>query len=281
MEQVAAKDVRLPSGRLHLEERGAGEAPLVVAIPGLSANLRGFDFLAERLADDHRVVAVDLRGRGQSDVTALGSYGWGNHARDILWIADALGADHFDVLGQSMGAFVAMEIARQSPGRMRSAVLLDACGVPDPQTVPPIRAAVERLGAVHPSFEAYLGVVRQLGTVRPWSEYWERYFRYELVDVPGGVRARSDRAAVLEDAEYGEQHDPHQLWPFLVSLPVLLIRATQPLLGETGFIVPASERDAFLAAVPGASVVEVDANHYGVNTHEQTGEAVRTFLTRD
>jgi pimeloyl-ACP methyl ester carboxylesterase len=274
---VSQHDFRLPSGLVHTEIRGPAGATILLAVPGLSANLRGFDFLAERLVDTHTVVALDLRGRGQSEVTGSGTYGWPNHARDVLGVADALGAAEFTVLGQSMGAFVAMELARLAPSRLRAAVFLDACGLPDPETVAPIRAAVDRLGTVYPSFEGYLALVQQLGTVRPWSPYWERYFRYELADVPGGVRARSDRAAVLEDAEYGEQHDPHALWGRL-SMPVLLVRATQPLLGASGFIVPEAERDAFLATVPSASLVEVDANHYGVNTHPASAEAIGRFL---
>lgn len=275
---VTQLDFELASGCLHAEDRGPAGETLVLAIPGLSANLRGFDFLAERLASRCRVVAVDLRGRGNSDVSPPGTYGWARHARDVIGVADALGIDEFVVLGQSMGAFVAMEVARQAPGRLSAAVLIDACGLPDPETIGPIRAAVERLGVVYPSFAGYLALVQQLGTIRPWSPYWERYFRYELADVPGGVRARSDRAAVLEDADYGDQHAPGDLWADL-TMPILLARATQPLVGETGFIVPDAERDAFLAAVRSASLVEIDANHYGINTHPATAEAIEAFLT--
>jgi|BarGraNGADG00212_1021973.scaffolds.fasta_scaffold18355_3 pimeloyl-ACP methyl ester carboxylesterase len=113
-----------PSGRIHAERRGSGDS-LVLGIPGLSANLRGFDFLAERLVDAHTVVVLDLRGRGQSEVTGPGTYGWANHARDVLALADALGAAQFAVVGQSMGAFVAMQIARQAP---------DGCGRPSSST---------------------------------------------------------------------------------------------------------------------------------------------------
>ena len=274
---VTPLDFELASGRIHAEDRGPRDEILVIGVPGLSANLRGFDFLAERLADRRRVVTLDIHGRGHSEVTPPGTYGWANHARDVIGVADALGVDEFVVLGQSMGAFVAMEVARQAPGRLRAAVLLDACGLPDPETIAPIRAAVERLGAVYPSFAGYLALVQQLGTVRPWSSYWERYFRYELADVPGGVRARSDHAAVIEDADYGESHSPGDLWPSL-GMPVLLARATQPLVGASGFIIPEAERDAFLATVESASLVEVDANHYGINTHPATAEAIEAFL---
>ncbi len=270
-------DLALPSGRVHAERRGSPGTPLVIGVPGLSANLRGFDFLAERLAGTHTVVAVDLRGRGLSEATPPGTYGWPAHARDVVAVADALGAARFSLLGQSMGAAVAMEVARLAPGRLEEAVLIDACGQPDPSTAAPIRASVERLGAVYPSLEGYLALVRQLGTVRPWSPYWEGYFRYELEEVPGGVRARSRREAVLEDADYGDRHDPADLWPYL-TMPVLLVRATQPLVGERGFVVPEEVRDAFLAAVPSAAVVEVDGNHYGVNTHPDAAEAAARFL---
>jgi len=271
-------DLHLANGDLHAEWFGAARGRLVVCVPGLSANLRGFDFIAERISDPaHRVVALDLRGRGQSQVTGPGTYGWVHHAEDVLGVADALGASRFDVVGQSMGAAVAMEIARLAPQRLGSVVLIDACGTPDPATVPLIRAAVERLGSVYPSVEAYLDLVQRLGTIRPWSPYWERYFRYELAPVPGGVRARSDRAAVLEDASYGEEHDPSPLWPHL-TMPVLLLRATQELFAGAGFIVPIGERDAFLAAVPATRLVEVDANHYGINTHEVASEAIAAFL---
>ena len=271
-------DLHLASGDLHAEWFGAERGRLVVCIPGLSANLRGFDFIAERVADPaHRIVSLDLRGRGQSQVTGPGTYGWIHHAEDVLGVADALGASRFDVVGQSMGAAVAMEIARLAPQRLGSVVLIDVCGVPDPTTVPLIRAAVERLGSVYPSVEAYLDVVQRLGTIRPWSPYWERYFRYELAPVEGGVRARSDRAAVLEDATYGEEHDPRTLWPYL-TMPTLLLRATQELFEGAGYIVPPAERDDFLAAVPSARLVEVDANHYGINTHPASAEAIATAL---
>ena len=63
-------DIPLGSGRLRVRRWGAADAPAVVCVPGLSANLCGFDRLAERLAGDTlQLVAIDLRGRGRSEVT--------------------------------------------------------------------------------------------------------------------------------------------------------------------------------------------------------------------
>jgi pimeloyl-ACP methyl ester carboxylesterase len=278
-------DLQLPSGRIHAKRLGSPEAPLAICLPGLSANLVGFDFLAERLAGDQiQVVAVDLRGRGRSEVTPPGTYGWVNHARDVFTIADALGAPRFSLLGQSMGGAVAMTCAWLDASRLERMVLIDVCGAPDESVLAPIAAAVNRLGAVYPSVDAYIGMVRQIGTVEPWSEYWERYFHYELRETDGGVAARSDRQAVLEDGAFGagayafgDRSGVYALWSRL-SMPVLLLRASRELLPGFGFVVPPSCRDRFVREVAGAEVLEVDANHYGINTHPESAAAIARFL---
>jgi pimeloyl-ACP methyl ester carboxylesterase len=110
-------DIRLESGRLRVRRWGAAEAPAVVCVPGLSANLCGFDRLAERLAGGTllQLVAIDLRGRGRSEVTGAGTYGWRNRARDVLGVADAVGAPSFAIIGQSSGAAIAMTCAQLEP----------------------------------------------------------------------------------------------------------------------------------------------------------------------
>lgn len=276
--QAAEFDLDLPSGRFHAERFGSPDDPLVLCVPGLSANLKGFDFIGERIVGDGlQVVAIDLRGRGRSDVTAPGTYGWLAHARDLLDAARALGADRFSVIGQSMGGYVAMQAAALDAARIERIVLVDVCSTPDPGVVPPIVASVERLGSVYLSFDTYLELVRGLGTIVPWSEYWERYFRYDLEPVEGGVRARSNRDAVLEDLRYGGEHTAYEFWPHL-TMPVLLLRASKELLPGSGYIVPAAERDRFLREVAAARAVEVDANHYGINTHPDSVAAIRDFF---
>lgn len=250
----------------------------MLCVPGLSSNGRAFDHLAERLAaDGRRVVALDLRGRGLSAATAAGTYGWPNHARDVLEAAGLLSDAPVDLVGHSMGAFVGMQAVALAPARVRRLVLVDAVGPPEPQTIETIRRAVERLGAVYRSADDYLGRIREIGSVVPWSERWEGAFRYELVEAEGGVRARTDRSAVLEDLAYGEAHDPRELWAGL-AIPALLVRAALAILPGQGFVVSAADRNAFIVQVPGAEVVEVDANHYGVMTHEATASAISRFL---
>ena len=153
---------------------------------------------------------------------------------------------------------------------------------PSRAVLPPIRAAASRLDDVHPSVEAYLALVQSLGTVRPWEPFWERCFRYDLQEVPGGVRARTSAAAVLEDFAYGEAHDPAALWP-LLQRPALLLRAGEPILPADSthpgaWVLAQADVPRFLATVPDAEAEEVGANHYGIVAAPRTGELVAEFL---
>ena len=278
-------DVNLTTGRLHAKRYGAPDAPLVLCVPGLSANLMSFEFLAERLGLPVQLVAVDLRGRGKSDVTEPGTYGWVNHAADLFAIADHLGAANFSLIGHSMGAAVAMAAAAQDAARLHRVALVDLCGTPDASTAGPIGASVARLGAVHPSVEGYLEIVRKLGVIEPWSEYWERYYRYELQPVEGGVAARTSRAAVMEDVmfgagafAFGDAAGVYGLWRSL-TMPVLLVSASREMIPGTGFIVSRRDRERFPAAVPTATAVDIDANHYTIATSDAAVSAIGEFLT--
>lgn len=276
-------DLQLPSGRLHAQRFGSTDAPLAICLHGLSANMKTFDFLGERLGGSElQLLAVDLRGRGRSDVTPPGTYGLDRHARDVFGVADLLGADRFSVIGHSMGAGVALScLAQNGAQRIERVVLIDLCGAPEPASGPLIAAAVARLGSTYPSVEGYLELVKQIGTVSPWSDYFERYLRYELEPLPeGGVRARSSREACLEDQATfgpGRVERLYEYWP-AIRQPVLLLRAARELLPCQGFLVSAADRDRFAREVPSARVVEIDANHYGIITAQASADAIGDFF---
>jgi pimeloyl-ACP methyl ester carboxylesterase len=194
----------------------------------------------------------------------------------VLQAAERLGFQSFDLIGHSMGAFVAMQAANLAPARVRRLVLVDGLGIPDRSVIPPILASVQRLGVAYPSAAVYLEQVRSKGAAVPWDELWKAHFAYELETVPGGVSPRTSKAAVLEDAAYGGTHDASTFWRAL-TMPTLLLRATQPLL-QTGFVVGEKLRDEFLHVVPSATNVEIDANHYGVMAAPATLRAIVDFL---
>lgn len=278
-------DLQLPSGRIRARRFGSPAAPLVIGIPGISANLCAFDYLGERLGGDHlQFVAIDLRGRGFSDVTPPGTYGPRSHAADVLAVADALGAERFSLAGQSSGAIISMLVARDAGDRMDRLVLLDLCGAPDDSAVVPVEAGIQRLDAVFPSVEAYLELFKSRGVIADWSEYWERYLRYELKPVEGGVAARSHKPAVWEDhcwhkgmLTFGDDSTIYGFWKYL-RMPVLLLYALREIAPGFGYILPPPIAERFARDVPTAKAVPVDANHYEICTHADSAKAMAAFF---
>ena len=251
----------------------------MICIPGLSSNARAYDAISAALVGDgHEVVVLDLRGRGLSAPGKPGAHGWHRHAEDVLETARLLEFASFDLVGHSMGAFVAMQAAALRADVIRRLVLIDGVGVPEPAVIPPILAAAQRLERVYPSREEYCATVKSHGTAVPWDELWKEHYLYELEDVPGGVRPRTSKAAVFEDVVYGSQRDAKAFWRSL-GMPTLLVRAARPLTPGGGSVVGAALRDEFIRAVPSAKTLDVDANHYGVMAHPEALRAITGFLT--
>ncbi|GAA4285414.1 hypothetical protein GCM10022261_29450 [Brevibacterium daeguense] len=162
-------------------------APTVLAIHGVSASHRCFGLLAAALPGV-RIIAPDLRGRGRSSVLP-GPYGMPAHAEDLAAVLAVLAAGPVDVVGHSMGAFVAVVLAHRHPELVRSLVLVDG-GIP--LRVPAGLSADEVVQAV-------LGPVTErlemrFGSVDDYRRYWQRHpaFAGAWTD-PGGT------AALLED----------------------------------------------------------------------------------
>src|SRR5262245_43455032 len=87
--------------RLHYREAGGVGGP-VLCLHGIGSNARAWDGLAAALAPDYRVIAPDLRGRGESDKPD-GPYGLSAHEADALGLLDHRGIERAVVLGWSLG----------------------------------------------------------------------------------------------------------------------------------------------------------------------------------
>jgi 3-oxoadipate enol-lactonase len=273
-----ANRIQLTSGTLHVESNGDPLGRLILCVHGLSANCRSFDRFVPVLAGaGHHVVTMDLRGRGRSEITPAGSYGWDSHIRDLLEIADVYGADSFDVIGHSMGGFIGMSLAAQYPRRCSRLVLVDAVGEPEPSALLPITKSISRLGRTYPSAPDVLSHMQAAGSIAPWDEFWDSYFEWELEPVDKSVRIRTDLAAVSEDSAYASTHDVYELWPRL-RCPVLLVRASRPMVPGGGLVVSRADAERFATEARDARVVDVDTDHYSILISPPAISAVERFV---
>ena len=122
---MASRRLQLASG-IELNAIDEGSGPPLLMIPGWSQTAAAFGRNIEPLARHRRVVALDMRGHGESDKPATG-YRIARLAADLSEAMDALGlADGIDLLGHSMGASVIWSyLDLFGPARLRRLVLVD------------------------------------------------------------------------------------------------------------------------------------------------------------
>jgi pimeloyl-ACP methyl ester carboxylesterase len=128
-----------PAALAH-DDVGAG--PPLLLLHGHVLDRRAWAPCVEALAREHRVVACDLRGYGESPPPREGEpY---RHADDVLGLAAALGLERPALVGLSMGGGVALDAALLAPGAVSRLVLVDSFlpGRPlAPEVTGPMRAA--------------------------------------------------------------------------------------------------------------------------------------------
>ena len=119
-------------------------------MPGLTANAHSFDgLIAAGLNQKHRVLALDLRGRGLSDKPATG-YSMADHAADVLALLDSLGLEQVLLGGHSFGGLLTYYIAANFPERVSKLVVLDAGVVFNPRIQELLMPTLSRLGRFIP-----------------------------------------------------------------------------------------------------------------------------------
>ncbi|GGF19638.1 alpha/beta fold hydrolase [Subtercola lobariae] len=105
-------------GSLTVGEWGPADAPVVLAVHGITASHQAWRTVAALLPEFH-LIAPDLRGRGGSR-TLPGPFGMARHADDLADVLDHLGARHATVVGHSMGAFASLIFGLRHPALVES-----------------------------------------------------------------------------------------------------------------------------------------------------------------
>jgi pimeloyl-ACP methyl ester carboxylesterase len=110
---------------LHYHDWGSPERPPLVLLHGLSGNAWAFAPFARRLRDRLHILALDVRGHGDSDWSPDGAYQFADQAADVAAFADQLGLERFSLLGTSMGGMIALQYAGEHAGRLERLVIND------------------------------------------------------------------------------------------------------------------------------------------------------------
>jgi pimeloyl-ACP methyl ester carboxylesterase len=191
------QDWEAPPPRPGAPGGGAGRPPLLL-LHGLTQQSHVFDRVAARLAGRYRCLALDVRGRGESDWAPPDTYTIPRYVADVLGVLRALDLPAVHLLGTSMGGLIGLSLAATAPGALLSLGLNDVGPEIDPAGLARIRAQVGASPARFPDVEAAAAwtAAQEVPGRRPRSraELLEALRWAVRPDPAGGVRWKFDPA---------------------------------------------------------------------------------------
>jgi len=230
---------------------------VLVCVHGLTRCGRDFDYLAEAMAGEYRVVCPDIVGRGRSDwLRNKALYAIPQYCADIATLLARIGAEHVDWVGTSMGGLIGMALAIQPETPIRKLVLND---------VGPVitAASLERIGTYLGRVGSFDSIERAEAAVRfvsqPFGRLTDAQWRHLTVHV---VRQTADGqyemaydpgiAEAFRTAFAASEGKDLESWPLYdaITCPTLLLR------GADSDLLTAEAARAMTQRGPRAGLVE-------------------------
>jgi pimeloyl-ACP methyl ester carboxylesterase len=117
--------IKIQGAGLHYLEWGPPTNPPLLLLHGGSAHAHWWDHIAADLARDYRVLALDLRGHGDSAWTTPPAYEIEDYVADLAGVIAALKLAPLLLVGHSLGGFIALTYASANSEALRALVVVD------------------------------------------------------------------------------------------------------------------------------------------------------------
>lgn len=260
--------------------QGADAKTPVICLHGLTRNSRDFEELAPRIAAaGHDVIAIDVRGRGQSDHDPNpDNYNPGVYVQDVIGVLDQAGWDEAIFVGTSMGGLMTMIHASLQPERIKAAVLNDIGPVIDPKGLKRIQGYVGGAGPFK-SWDEAADAVRTINGVafpnETGQDFWIAFAKRVCHETDTGEIAFQYDKNISKPVQSGDVAPP-DLWPFFDALapkPVLLIRGALTDLLNEATVQEMARRSPSMIRVDIANV-----GHAPLLTEPDARDAIDAFL---
>jgi pimeloyl-ACP methyl ester carboxylesterase len=268
--------------KLHYRDYpGDDTRPPILCIPGLTRNARDFEEVTARLAGDWRVLAIDLRGRGDSDYAKdSATYNPLVYVGDVLALLDELALPKIVAFGTSLGGIVTMLLAMQARERLAGALLNDVGPEIDPAGLSRIRSYVGRSNSFPTWMHAARAVEEANRDVYPgykiddWLKMAKRLY---YVNGAGRIVLDYDMKIAEPFREPGGEAAP-DMWPALsalAGLPVLIVR------GARSDVLSTVTAKRMTAELPASALVTVrNVGHTPTLSEPEVVKAMDALLMR-
>jgi pimeloyl-ACP methyl ester carboxylesterase len=123
-----SKFIEVDGVQVHVRILGEGEP--VFLLHGSFASLHTWDAWQQAMSPYYQTISLDFPGHGLTGPDSLKRYGVKDYSELVHALAQKLNIEQYHVAGNSMGGAVAMQLASDYPGNVRSLNLIDAAGAP-------------------------------------------------------------------------------------------------------------------------------------------------------
>jgi pimeloyl-ACP methyl ester carboxylesterase len=238
-------------------DTGNGD-PSLMFIHGWCCNHRHWRDQIPEFSRDHRVVAVDLRGLGDSDKPDQ-DYTVPLFAEDVAWLIREAGLERPVLIGHSMGGQIVLNVVRKYRDLVRAAVFVDSPMVPFSEDVKATLAPFIE-GLKSPAYQ-------NIATV---------FVKNFLFNDQSPVAMKDETAAIMTTAPQRLMHtamasitSEESMPAGALPVPSLFVRAATA--GAT--------EDELRTRYPGMDVVTVDCAHFiQMEKPEETNQIIREFV---
>ncbi len=246
------RDISVNGLRIHYLDWGTHGKPPLVLLHGVGRTAHNFDHLAPHFVADYHVIAVDLRGHGDSDWHPEAAYLVEDYVGDIEALIAQLGLRDIVLWGNSTGGRVAQVFAGMHP-ELSKAVIVEDVGPERPKEVSEGRAsrmAAEENGWASPEELVEHTKIRHPRTPEATLQNFVRH----------GSRRRADGRIVWKcDNGITRGFIPTELWRFIrnIKAPIIYI------LGGASKIVPPHTQEELKRTLPQVRITSMPGlGHY-------------------
>jgi esterase len=252
-QQPTDKFITVDGLRIHYLEWGSADKPPLIMLHGIGRVAHTFDHIAPHFASRYRVLAVDMRGHGDSAWDPKGAYLVEDYVKDIEAMARQLGLRNIVIWGNSTGGRVAQVFAGLHPDLV-AAVISEDVGPERPREIADgMTSRLKQEDERGWSSEEELLAQQKNGNPRTGEEILRAYVRY------GSKRRPDGRVIWKRDPAIGNGFVPTELWRFVrqIKSPIIYI------LGGRSTIVPAATQDELRKVLPQVEITTIPgAGHY-------------------
>ncbi len=212
----------------HYLDWGNEGAPVLLLLHGLRGHAHAWNDVSARFCGDYRVLALDQRGRGDTDWAPRGDYSTDAFVADLEEFCYTLGLEKFTLVGHSMGGRNSMAFAGRNPDMLEKLVIVDIGPDVDPVGAARITRELVDIPEEFDTFESALQHV--MGQNRFASEpVMRRRLTYQTRELPNGRIGWRYDPEIREQRRNGTGAPPPDLWTPLsrVTCPTLIVRGSE------------------------------------------------------